>query len=592
MQAVLPLASSQSPSSGDHFLLQRFEDIQQNNNLQQTYIRALLSGTGEFFCIMIVDAGFVADLRNKPREVHSLPTLPDICRECNCVLLHTSTKHEPYVLARDHQNRIVQEPPDHSRDPTAVENSVKFTRIFRAPQEQIHATLKSRFRFLDNKHISNSSLFALKPQQLQRFGLPPSYGDVPKLSYIALVCCSQVNQFHPGYDVLYIHPNNQIDAGNRLLKRVFQKNPLLHEHMWPPEIKFDVSSAYWTSSTFGQMYSQNLINFPRLETNQINPIATDIASGPHALEKGFSLATYMGQLRIKEQRLNLSRQETEVYLQNFPNEWQVQYCYVRTPTNFVPTASAPRWCPPLWDAAFFGDWPGDLCFVRAKIPPSHKSATQPSNFHYAVIGFLVGEGLPRLGLMPPYDRIVMWRCWRCPALNGIMSMCRHLGTLLCGVSFPQAYRSTFRSINLLDTVADVRRQTTMILPPTTTSQPIPENIPRRSVNVRAGQPLYDTSTASTASSSSTTTTSSTSTSTISSSTTSSSSTTITTSTTTTANVTAGSFAAPSASQPITSTGPSTTASSPVPASNVPSVPVSGPSRSDRGLVRSGGNNIF
>ena len=144
--------------------------------------------------------------------------------------------------------------------------------------------------------------------------------------------------------------------------------------MWPAaDIKFDGAHSCWTSSTFGLVYDQNLINFPRLETHQINPIATDAASGPHALQKGFSLLTYMGQLTIKEQRLNLSKQETEQYLQNFPNDWRVQYCYIRTPSTFVPSAEAPRWCPSYWDVEKFGDWPGDICFVRAKIPPSQPS---------------------------------------------------------------------------------------------------------------------------------------------------------------------------------------------------------------------------
>ena len=55
--AVLPLASSQSPSSGDHYLLMRFDDIQRNNGQQETYVRALLSGNDEYFIILVVDAG-------------------------------------------------------------------------------------------------------------------------------------------------------------------------------------------------------------------------------------------------------------------------------------------------------------------------------------------------------------------------------------------------------------------------------------------------------------------------------------------------------------------------------------------------------
>ena len=487
----MPIASSQSPSSGDHYLVMRYEDIQAHTNHQHTYVRTLLAGNDSHFVILFVDAGFVIDMANKPREVHGVPTLADICDEVHCVLLHPSTSNEPYVLIRDAQNKIIKDEPDPA-DPTAIENSVKFTRLFRTPMEQIHSTLKSRFRFLDSPHIVNSILFGLSPQMIRRFGLPDSYSNVSKLAYIVVVCCSMINRTHPGYGVLYIDPSDHVPAAQRLLTRLFMKNPLLHD-IWPREIKFDKSSTYWTSSTFGALSNQDTINFPRLEIHQINPIATDIASGPHALKQSFSLATYMGQLKIKEQRMNLSTQEAQQHLLNFPFDWEVDYCHVRAPPNFVPSSQCPQWSPEWWDQSKFGPWPGDLCFVRARIPPSNKSATSRANYHYAVIGFSQ-EPSDRLRLLPPYNRIVMWRCFRCPALNGCLSMCRHLGVLLMGCSFPQAYKSTFRPANLLNTVAEVRRQTTTILPPTPTSQPIPDNIPRRSSNWRATNPLYDSST--------------------------------------------------------------------------------------------------
>ena len=508
--AVLPLASSQSPSSGDHYLLMRFDDIQRNNGQQETYVRALLSGNDEYFIILVVDAGniififietvrafhslfqilsgFTVLVRNRPRQVHNLPTLAEIAEDCHAFLLHTSSKNEAYCLARDTDNKIVKVPQD-PNDPTSIENSVKFTRIFRIVQEMAHSGLKNRFKFLDAKHLANSALFALKPHQMVRYGLPEAYKNVSRLSIIAIVCCCLHNSTHPGYSVLYIRPEDQVAAADRLLNRVFLKNPLMHPDLW--NINFVSQGGCWTTTTFGDIQTNHGINFPQLQTHQVNPVATDLVSGPHAILKSFSLATYMGQLMIKDQNLNLTRQETELFLQNFPVDWPAQFCYVRTPDDFVPTPQNPYWSPQGYET-LFGAWPGDVCFVRVKIPPSHTSATSPSNFHYAVIGFVENPSV-RLGLLPPYDRIVMWRCFSCPALNGMMSMCRHLATALMGLSYPQEYKSTFKSVDVLNTVATTQRQMLLILPPTQISQPIPVNIQRRSVSHREGSFLYDSS---------------------------------------------------------------------------------------------------
>ena len=501
--AVLPLASSQSPSSGDHYLLMRYDDIQRNNSQQETYVRALLSGNDEWFIILVVDAGFTVLARNRPREVHQLPTLADIVEDCNALLLHTSSKNEAYCLARDPDNKIVKVPQD-AEDPTSIENSVKFTRIFRIVQEMVHSSLKKRFKFLDAKHLANSTLFALKPHQLARYGLPEAYKNVSRLSIIAMVLCSLHNSTHPGYSVLYIRPEDQVAAANRLLTRLFLKNPLFHT-IWPRDIKFadrQRPGDCWTTTTFGDIHTHG-INFPQLGSHQVNPVATDLVSGPHAILKSFSLATYMGQLQIKEQNLNLTRQETELFLQNFPLSWPVQFCHVEAPHDFVSTPQNPHWTPEWYDEAAFGAWPGNICFVQVRIPPSHTSATSSANFHHAVIGFVENPS-DRLGLLPPYDRIVMWRCFSCPALNGNMSMCRHLAAALMGLSFPQEYKSTFKSVDVLNTVASRQRQMLLIFPPNPISQPIPLDVPRRSVNWRANSSLYNTNTASDSSSATTT----------------------------------------------------------------------------------------
>ena len=63
-------------------------------------------------------------------------------------------------------------------------------------------------------------------------------------------------------------------------------------------------------------------------------------------------------------------------------------------------------------------------------------------------------------------------------------MDRHLAALLKALSFKHLYRSTAKTVNILNTVAESNRQTTQILPPTPHSVDIPEDISRRSRNTR------------------------------------------------------------------------------------------------------------
>jgi hypothetical protein len=160
------------------------------------------------------------------------------------------------------------------------------------------------------------------------------------------------------------------------------------------------------------------------------------------------------------------------------------------PTFWTP---GPRWCPSWWDESRFGQWK-DLRLVRSQIPPSYKSATTRTNYHWVIIAF-GREPSHRMGFRHPYDCIYCWRCFRCPALNGSMSMDRHLATLLKALSFPSQYKSTAKPVNLLNTVAVTRRQATDILPPTNSSN-FPTGIQRRSRNTRTmlsgrPNPIYD-----------------------------------------------------------------------------------------------------
>ena len=63
--AFLPVATSQSPSSGDGLLIAQHIEIQEGDDSGQ-YVRALLRGNARFFVVLVVDAGFVVSVPNAP----------------------------------------------------------------------------------------------------------------------------------------------------------------------------------------------------------------------------------------------------------------------------------------------------------------------------------------------------------------------------------------------------------------------------------------------------------------------------------------------------------------------------------------------
>ena len=77
-QAVIPISSSQSPASGDHYLLQRYINLEDNNAQSESYFRAVISGNQDYFVILVTDSGFTTDMRNKPREVQDCKTLAEV----------------------------------------------------------------------------------------------------------------------------------------------------------------------------------------------------------------------------------------------------------------------------------------------------------------------------------------------------------------------------------------------------------------------------------------------------------------------------------------------------------------------------------
>ena len=489
---LLPVASSQSPSSGDSLLIAKHIELEDGSDAGM-YVRSLLRGNDQYFVVAVTDAGFVIFPPNAPVQARGSTsvTLADVCRQEGALLLHTSNKHERYHLVETPEGKLRQVPHTPGK-PTLDQNVVKFSRLLRKIQEQIHAALKGMFSILDKRHLYNTVLLPLTPSMLRRYHLHEEmFKNMPKLSYIVTVCCSLLNAVHPGFSPAYMDPAQQQRSATILLKRLFLENPLIHPEIWPISFIGTQRGTAWIELSFRDLINNDVIDFPKLPRDMINPVAIELTSGPHSLQRADSLLTYMHQLLIKDE--NLSREEAIQRLQNFPYDWKVQYMDIQSPPDFLPSQDRPRWCPDWWDEDRFGQW-HDLRLVRCQIPPSYKSATSRNNFHWTVIGFGT-EPSNRMGLRYPYNRIYFWCCFRCPALNGSMGMDRHLAALLKALSFPEEYKCTAKPSNVLNTVVGSRRQSTHILP-LVPSADLPSRVTRRSKNTRSiysgrANPIYN-----------------------------------------------------------------------------------------------------
>ena len=105
---------------------------------------------------------------------------------------------------------------------------------------------------------------------------------------------------------------------------------------------------------------------------EINRVAVDLTCGPYTLKMANELATQMGMITIRQQDLNLNRLDTQQYLSRFPGTWEVEYCFVRTPTDFQATPENPFWSPPWWNQTKYGRF-YDMVIVRSRLPPSYRS---------------------------------------------------------------------------------------------------------------------------------------------------------------------------------------------------------------------------
>ena len=488
---LIPISTSQSPSSGDGFIFQIYVGLE-DDGPSENYLRMLLGGDEEFFVCAVSDAGFVVRLRNGPTQVQDLPNMSQLCDQpdVQAVHLHTSTKHDPYLLKKDANGMLYKAEFD-EEERTLVENTIKFTRYLRMVQENVHASLKKTFSFLDAKKMSNSYLKPFSRTEQHKYNLPDSHQKIPKLSVYTVVACSLLNEIHPGYRPLYLREEDQEPMADNILFRMSVENPLLYEEIWP--VSFTGAGARdrgdWSmvQVAFLEYENENFLGFPIPAEADVQRLAPLLAGGVHNLLKTSEVLTYINKLNLKNR--NLTPEELITQCEAFP-DMEVFYTKIEAPADFVPSEEIPVWVPDWWDEEKFGEWPGPMTLARCLIPPTMKSATQRSNFHQVVIAFGVSPS-DRLGQPQPYNQVYCWRCFQCPAKCGSLSMDRHCATLLCALSFRQTYRSKARLGTLLNPVALASRQGNIILPPTDHSAAIPVDIPRKSSGTgRDNNPFY------------------------------------------------------------------------------------------------------
>lgn len=181
--------------------------------------------------------------------------------------------------------------------------------------------------------------------------------------------------------------------------------------------------------------------------------------------------------QILASRQNLSVEEYRQSSHSFPNDWPLEYmsCSSTTP-------------PASWNSELWGNW-ADLSFVRCLIPStnSYFNFDTRAGGHWCVFAFSE-QATSRMGLRSPYNRILFFRCYRCPSLNGTVSLDRHLAAFLKALSFPEAFRPVPRFVSLLNTTAPRNHQERTILPSNQATQDIPLVV-RKSADRRRNHPL-------------------------------------------------------------------------------------------------------
>ena len=474
VQGIIPAATSCTPSSGDKSIIARYIQLEDNSPAGQ-YIRTIMRGTNRFFPIWVVDAGFVAHVPNAPRETRDLDGLVELATRHGATILHPSNSQDLYHLVLNDRGLLEKVPRVDDR-PTLDEATVKFTRLLRYKQEMSFGAEKNMFKIIGAKHIPNSLIEPLSPTFMRKFRVPEHFADTPKITFFATVCMSLYNQIHAGFKLLFFDtPEQEIQAAQNMIRRMQAgENPLLHNVFG---IRFESRArGPWSQHTFGDFSGPtNPLNIPKITLNEVNPAAIQMVSGPHAITRGMSVLTYCSQIHVKQN--NITGDQAANIIQNFPTFHKVESLRVDTrPDN--------------WDDDLFGPFQ-PVTFIRSLMPPTHRSISAPQNFHMCVIAF--GDiGNDRLGLIPPFDRVLFWYCYGCPSLNALCSMDRHLAAAIMGLCFQDLFKSTAKNVRILNPVALETNQCLVSLPMMQQSREIPQQIGRRTRDRRQSDtnPLY------------------------------------------------------------------------------------------------------
>ena len=438
---VLPLASSQSPSCGDSFLVGHFIQLEESSGSAQ-YFRTLIRGNDTYFVVLVTDAGLVT---RPARSGVVVPGLDDICLQENCILLHT--KKGDYLLERDERSgkicKITSSPDAKSRP----SHTMVISRLVRNINEQAHGGLKQKVLILGDKKLPRQFLLPIGLRFGSKYQLPVEDHNLPRLSILVTLGVSLYNQIHAGFQLRYIDRYSQIALAQIYCSRINLENPFDHSVTWNNSLETNRMRGYQVIR-IGDLQERNNIGFPKLPQELFNPLVYDLTGGPGPILGASAILSYMSFRWIKENSPHLSVSEIQQAI-GLPLDCSIQY--------FVQDVE-----PEGWDVGLFGNFV-PCTIVRMLCPPSHNSDSDISKWKYAVVCFSETHS-SRLNIRGPLSQVMYWTCVRCPSDMGLMRTCKHVAALLMVLGFPYAFSVKTLAVSLLNPKAAEGTQTTRILP--------------------------------------------------------------------------------------------------------------------------------
>ena len=438
---ILPLASSQSPTCGDSFLIGHFIELEEASGGAQ-YFRTLIRGNNTYYVILVTDAGLVT---RPARAGVSVISLQDVCQQENCILLHTKTGD--YLLERDAVTGTISKVPTRPELQTRQAHSQLVSRLVRNINEQAHGGLKQKVGLLGADKIPRQYLLPVGARLGNKHNLPLDDHKLPRLSILATLGVSLYNLIHAGFPIKFIDRSSQIALAQIYCSRINLENPFDHNPKWQCALDTNRSTGY-QSVRIGNLPGVNHLGFPQLPQNLFNPLVFDLTGGPGPLLGASAILSYMCFRWLKETHPQFTVQEVQNSI-GIPLESVLQF--------FVQEVE-----PIGWDRDMYGDFTR-CTLIRMKCPPSHNSDSDQSKWKFAVVCFS-DRSDNRLGIRGPLSQVLCWTCSRCPSQMGLMRTCKHVAALLMVLSFQYAFIPRTLTTCLLNPKASAGTQTTRILP--------------------------------------------------------------------------------------------------------------------------------